>query len=186
MTIRVYAACGALSDARLRIDRAARGRFRLPDRKGTVALKIARRLIGGVWLVLLAGSLAWAQTAEVPTDLPSQLSELSLEELADLEIDSVYGASAYAQKTVEAPSSVTIITAEQIRKHAHRSLADILRGVRGFYVTNDRNYSYLGVRGSRDLGTTTRGCCCWSTAIALNDNIFGSALSAPSSRSTSS
>ena len=38
-------------------------------------------------------------------------------------------ASAYAQKTVEAPSSVTIITAEQIRKHADRSLSDILRGV---------------------------------------------------------
>ena len=43
----------------------------------------------------------------------SELSQLSLEQLADLPIDSVFSASMYMQKVTEAPSSVTIITAER-------------------------------------------------------------------------
>jgi iron complex outermembrane receptor protein len=53
----------------------------------------------------------------------------------------VYGASKYEQKVTEAPSAVTIITADEIRKYGYRTLADILQSVTGFYVTNDRNYS---------------------------------------------
>ena len=77
---------------------------------------------------------------------PLELSQLSLEQLADLRIDSVHGASKYTQKVTEAPSSVTIITADEIQRFGYRTVADILRSVRGFYVTNDRNYSFLGVR----------------------------------------
>ncbi len=63
------------------------------------------------------------------------------------EIPSVYGASKYEQKVTEAPSSVSIITAEEIKKYGYRNFAEILRSVRGFDVTYDRNYHYLGVRG---------------------------------------
>ncbi len=63
------------------------------------------------------------------------------------EIPSVYGASKYEQKVTEAPSSVSIVTSAEIKKYGYRTLADILRSVRGFYVTYDRNYSYVGVRG---------------------------------------
>ena len=139
-------------------------------------MQLAARMIGGIGLALLAGSLASAQSPEVPPDLPQQLSEFSLEQLVDLEIDSVYGASAYAQKTVEAPSSVTIITAEQIRKRADRSLSDVLRGVRGFYVTNDRNYSFLGMRGFSRPGDYNARVLLLIDGHRLNDNIFGSAL----------
>ncbi|MEP9410411.1 MAG: TonB-dependent receptor [Candidatus Brocadia sp.] len=47
----------------------------------------------------------------------------------------------------EAPSSVTIITADEIKKCGYLNFAEILRGVRGFHITYDRNYHYLGVRG---------------------------------------
>ncbi|MDT8421895.1 MAG: TonB-dependent receptor plug domain-containing protein [Desulfuromonadales bacterium] len=56
------------------------------------------------------------------------------------EIPSVFSASKYAQKATEAPSSVTVITAEEIRSSNYRTLSDVLRSVRGFYISNDHNY----------------------------------------------
>jgi iron complex outermembrane receptor protein len=76
-----------------------------------------------------------------------QPSAVSDERLLFQEIPSVIGASKYEQKVTEAPSAVSIITASDIRKYGYRTLADVLRSVRSFYVTYDRNYSYVGVRG---------------------------------------
>ena len=112
----------------------------------------------------------------MPAKLASDLSKLSLEQLVDLSIDSVYAASAYAQKITEAPSSVTIVTQEDIDRFGYRTLADILRGVRGFYVTNDRNYSYLGIRGFSRPGDYNARVLLLVDGHRLNDNIFGSAL----------
>ena len=76
-----------------------------------------------------------------------RLGDLSLEELMEIKIDEVYTASRFVQKISDAPASVTVVTAEEIRRSGYRTLAEILRAVRGTYVTNDRNYSYLGIRG---------------------------------------
>ncbi len=136
-----------------------------------------RGLRGALPAMLLAASVAWGQEAPATTaDLPSELSQLTLEELADLKIDSVYGASAYAQKVSEAPSSVSIITADQIQRYGYRTLADILRSVRGFYVTHDRNYSFLGVRGFSRPGDYNSRVLLLVDGHRLNDNIFDSAL----------
>jgi iron complex outermembrane receptor protein len=75
------------------------------------------------------------------------LTDLSLEQLMEIQVATVYGASKYEQKVTEAPSSISIVTADEIRKYGYRTLADILRGQRSFYATYDRNYSYAGVRG---------------------------------------
>ena len=82
------------------------------------------------------------------TNSPSaDLAELSIEQLAGIKITTVYGASRHAQTLAEAPSAVTIISKDDIQKSSHRTLAEILNGVRGFYTTSDRAYSYIGVRG---------------------------------------
>lgn len=75
------------------------------------------------------------------------LTTLSIEELMDIEVDTVSGASRYEQPVNEAPASVTIVTADEIKMFGYRTLADILRSVPGFSVTNDRNYQYTGIRG---------------------------------------
>jgi iron complex outermembrane receptor protein len=75
------------------------------------------------------------------------LANLSLEELSTIQVATVYGASKHEQKVTEAPSAVSIVTADDVKKFGYRTLADILRGVRGFYVTYDRTYTYIGVRG---------------------------------------
>jgi iron complex outermembrane receptor protein len=87
---------------------------------------------------------AAGQSQTVP---PAPLKRLSLEDLAQVEVGIVYGASQRAQRTTEAPSSVTIITCDDIRQFGYRTLADALRSVHGLYVTNDRAYDFIGVRG---------------------------------------
>jgi len=135
-----------------------------------------RNALAALALAVLFGSTAQGQTATGTPDTPPDLSKLSLEQLVDLKIDSVYGASAYLQKVTEAPSSVTIVTAEQIRRYGFRTLADVLRSVRGFYVTYDRNYSYVGVRGFSRPGDYNARVLLLIDGHRLNDNVFGSAL----------
>jgi outer membrane receptor for ferrienterochelin and colicins len=102
--------------------------------------------------------------------------DMSLEELMALDIDSVSGVSGFKQKVTEAPASVTIITAEEIQRYGYRTVADILRNVRGFYVSNDRNYSYLGVRGYGLPGDYNSRITLLIDGHRLNDNIFDAAL----------
>jgi iron complex outermembrane receptor protein len=100
------------------------------------------------------------------------LTDMSLEELMSVRIDSVYGASGFKQKVTEAPASVTIITSEDIERYGYRTLAEILRNVAGFYVSYDRNYSYLGVRGFGLSQQYNDSIALLVDGHRLNDNIF--------------
>lgn len=75
--------------------------------------------------------------------MPKQVDEMTLFS----EIPSICSASKFEQKVTEAPASISIVTASEIKMYGYRTLADIIRSIRGFNVTNDRNYSYVGVRG---------------------------------------
>jgi iron complex outermembrane receptor protein len=92
------------------------------------------------------------------------------------EIPSVYAASKYEQKVTEAPSSVSIVTAEEIKRFGYRTLADLLRSVRGFYVNYDRNYSYIGVRGFSRSGDWNGRVLILVDGHRLNDGIYDSVL----------
>src|ERR1051325_2288850 len=83
------------------------------------------------------------------------LANMNLEDLMKIKVEEVYGASKYMQKVTDAPSSVSIITSDEIRKDGYQTLADILRSVRGFYVTYGRNDSYVGPRGLHRHGDYT-------------------------------
>jgi outer membrane receptor for ferric coprogen and ferric-rhodotorulic acid len=68
----------------------------------------------------------------------ADLAELSMEDLFEIEIGSVYGASRHVQEVSEAPSSVTVLTRDDIRKFGYRTLGELLQSTRGLYVTHDR------------------------------------------------
>src|SRR3984893_10293072 len=134
----------------------------------------ARQAPVSVILALLALLNTTPALAQDKATIPNLL-DMSLEDLMSIEIDSVYGASGFNQKVTEAPASVTIITSEEIKKFGYRTLADILRNVRGFYVTYDRNYSYLGVRGYGPSGDYNSRIAVLIDGHRLNDNIFDAA-----------
>jgi iron complex outermembrane receptor protein len=145
---------------------------RLSHSSGCRAAQRALILVLLCLLPLLATTRALAQKK----DETPNLLDMSLEDLMALDIDSVYGASGFKQKVTEAPASVTIITSEEIQRYGYRTLADILRNVRGFYVSSDRNYSYLGVRGYGLPGDYNSRITLLVDGHRLNDNIFDAAL----------
>ena len=112
----------------------------------------------------------WAFGEDLAQD--DALLDMSLEELMDIEVDTVYAASKYTQKVTEAPSSITVISSDEIAKFGYRTLADALRSVRGLYVSNDRNYSYLGVRGFSLPGDYNNRVLVLVDGYRLNDNIY--------------
>ncbi|HUG09773.1 MAG TPA: TonB-dependent receptor [Opitutaceae bacterium] len=95
-------------------------------------------------LVVTHGASAQILPAETQA---SDLADLSLEELMGYRIEKVFGASKYEQRVTRAPASVSIVTAADIQNYGHRTLSDVLRSMRGIFVSNDRNYDYTGVRG---------------------------------------
>lgn len=106
---------------------------------------------------------------------PPDLTTIRLEDLMKIEIEPVFGASRRLQPVTEAPSSVTIITAEDITRFGYRTLADILQGVRGFYVSDDRNYSYAGTRGFAQPGDLNTRVLLLVDGHRINDAIFDQA-----------
>jgi iron complex outermembrane receptor protein len=122
---------------------------------------------------LLAATLARAAESESQQSQPS-LGDLSMEELLSLDVERVYGASRYEQKVTRVPSAVTVVTAEEIRRSGYRNLVEVLRSVRGLYVSDDRNYSYLGIRGFLRPNDYNTRVLVLIDGHRINDNLFDS------------
>lgn len=97
------------------------------------------------------------------------LTGLSIEQLMDMEVVS---ASKYAQRIADAPASVTVLRATDIRRFGYRTLADILRSVRGFYVSSDHQYNYIGVRGFSPPGDYNTRLLVLVDGYRINDNVY--------------
>jgi hypothetical protein len=74
----------------------------------------SRRHWGALWAGLLSGCWPAAGAESAAETGGRDLTEMSLEELGTLKVSTVYGASKHEQKTSEAPSSVSIVTPEDI------------------------------------------------------------------------
>src|SRR6185436_14405745 len=119
----------------------------------------------------LVVTLALAGSASAQVRLP----ELSLEQLMRLDAGQVFGASARLQPSIEAPASVSFITAEEIKRYGYRTLADILSAVRGMYIVDDRNYSVISTRGFALPGDYNSRVLLLVNGHRVNDNVFGQA-----------
>jgi iron complex outermembrane receptor protein len=123
------------------------------------------------WLLLILAGICIARE-----DAAGQgVQDLSLEELMEVDAGRVFAASERMQPVTEAPASVSFITAEEIARYGYKTLADILHGVRGMYVTDDRNFSYVGIRGFGKPGDYNSRILLLVNGHRVNDNVFGQA-----------
>ncbi|HEV7763756.1 MAG TPA: TonB-dependent receptor [Thermoanaerobaculia bacterium] len=119
-------------------------------------------------LAVLVMSLTLATSLHAEDD-----PRLPLDELLATPIST---AAKYEQNLSAAAASATIITAEDIERYGWTTLDQALRAVRGFFVTYDRAYSYIGLRGiSRPADYNAR------ILLMVNDQptngyVFGDAL----------
>ena len=132
--------------------------------RGLVTIFVFRIL-----LLVIFASRAIAAAGQEKKDL----SDASLEELTKIQ---VYSASKHLQNASDAPASVTVVTSDEIQKYGYRNLADILRSVPGFYVTYDRDYTFVGVRGFGRLGDWNSRILVLIDGHRINNNVLGQAM----------
>jgi outer membrane receptor for ferrienterochelin and colicins len=119
-----------------------------------------------------AATSALCAVAQAPQDQLRQLGDLNIKELMELEVDSVFAASRYLQRSDRAPSSTTVITADEIKRFGARTLADVLNSVRGMYAPDDRNYTYLGIRGFQRPNDYNTRVLVLIDGHRMNDNLY--------------
>ncbi len=143
----------------------------VPVPAGGRAPRRSRALVRGFAAVgLLAAALAAGGAgAQVPASIPDEAALL-------LELPSVFAASKYDQPLAEAPADVTIVTRAEILRYGWQTLADVLRGVRSFLVTTDRNYAYAGVRGFGRTGDYNGRILMLVDGHRVNDTQYDQAL----------
>lgn len=100
----------------------------------------------------------------------SNINEIQLESLLEQKIEI---ASKYEQKKSEAPASVIIISEDEIQRFCNLTFSDIISKVRGFYLRNDHNYPYIGVRGFERPSSYSNNILLLIDGHKINENVYG-------------
>lgn len=125
--------------------------------------KIPVSIVLGLCIVFM--SMLTAQEAK------KEQQEISLEDLLNTKIDT---AAKYEQTIMEAAASVAIITSEDIDRFGWLTLSEVLHSLQGFFISNDRNYEYSGVRGFGRPTDYNNRVLVQINGHSINENVYGS------------
>lgn len=120
-------------------------------------------------LIIILSLLILGNTVVLSQPSPEDLTNLSFEELLNVEVIS---SPRLGQKANQAPTSVSVITASDIRTFGWRTLADALNAMRGIFTSNNRNYSFLGVRGFNESNDYNSRVLMMIDGQRMNENIY--------------
>lgn len=109
------------------------------------------------------------------SSLNQDFTALSLEELSSIKIPIVFGASKREQRADQAPGAVSVVTQDDIKQYGYQTLGDILRSVPGFYTTDDRSYTSIGLRGANWAGSFGGRTLILVDGHRMSDPIYDSA-----------
>ncbi len=127
-----------------------------------------------IFQALLAGALL-ASLSRVP----ASAAEPDDAAFSLLREQMVTGVSKRPLPLSETPSSVTVIPAAEIRAMGYQTLGDALRWVRGVFVTYDRTYTNVGVRGLQRPGDFNNKLLLTINGHTMNGSVYGDALIGP-------
>jgi outer membrane cobalamin receptor len=131
------------------------------------------KITGGHILLIAFTVISVNLFGQADTSGIKNLFEMSL---SDLMNQKVVTASKFSQSTAEAASSIGTITAEEIKNFGFRTLGDALNSQRGMYLSNDKNYLYVGSRGfSRPTDYNNR-IVIMIDGHVMNEIVYGSAF----------
>ena len=126
-----------------------------------------------IYILLILIIPTWTLQGQTDTTGVNQLFEM---DLTDLMNQKVVTASKYSQNSAEAASSIGVITADEIKQYGYRTLGEALNSQRGMYLSDDKNYLYVGSRGfSRPTDYNNRIIVMIDGHI-LNEVVYGSSF----------
>ncbi|TMQ08919.1 MAG: TonB-dependent receptor [Deltaproteobacteria bacterium] len=126
--------------------------------------------------VIVAAVMVWrAAHADEPANLDEvgKIEDLSLEQLLEKPI---VAASNIEQRPKDSPAVVSVIDGDDLRRIGARDLGSALAATRGIYATNDRNYSYLGIRGISTPGDYNTRILLTIDDHKITDPVYGQAM----------
>lgn len=123
-------------------------------------------------VLLFSFVLAFGIASESRAEGTSGIADLSIEQLMEIEVVST--ASKFEQTVTEAPASVTVVTAEDIKRYGWRNTAEILNSFKGLYVRYDKTYRFLGIRGFNRPGDLNSRFLFMLNGHRITDNILES------------
>jgi outer membrane cobalamin receptor len=124
-------------------------------------------------MVLIPASFAAAQQPTPPPRAAVDASTMDLEQLMKIEV--VVAGSKRAQQTRDVASFVSVVTAADIKQHGYRTLSAVLKTLPSFYLSDDRNYSFLGVRGFERSGDYNSRVLLLLNGQRTNENVYNQA-----------
>lgn len=109
----------------------------------------------------------------LPLQVWADATDITLENLL---LTEVISAERITQQISNAPSAVTVVTAQDIQDYGYRNLAQILDSMRGLFVYQQQGYTFLGGRGFSGSGSLSGRLMLLLDGYNIGENFFNRVL----------